>query len=271
MGEKSVVAGEEIKRYRIFVPARVEDNPQLLEMDPGYVAMLDNLPEDLRKAWREGSWDDPDIEGAIYKTEMARVRMQERIKALPYTGGRVYVWMDLGYGDHTSLGFFERVGAAWHVIDYYENHHQGLAHYAAILDAKSRSYGYNYDRIFGPHDLEQHDLGTGLTRRETFERLGYPVSVLPKSPLKDGIEALRIRFSQLVFDEDNCRDLIRALDNYRYSYDEKNLAYKKDPVHDWSSHAADMMRYWAMTPEFNFAQPDYSRMQQARELKRNIE
>jgi hypothetical protein len=43
--------------WRIFVPAKVEDNPILMERDPGYVAYLDDLPEALRKAWRAGDWD----------------------------------------------------------------------------------------------------------------------------------------------------------------------------------------------------------------------
>lgn len=34
-----------------FIPARVYDNRALMGQDPGYVAMLENLPEDLRRAW----------------------------------------------------------------------------------------------------------------------------------------------------------------------------------------------------------------------------
>src|SRR3990167_1361664 len=45
------------KHRLIFVPARVEDNPTILEKDPGYVQFLEGLPDDLRKAWREGNWD----------------------------------------------------------------------------------------------------------------------------------------------------------------------------------------------------------------------
>ncbi len=44
-------------RKRIFIPARVDDNPTLMDNDPHYVAFLDSLPENLMKAWRLGSWD----------------------------------------------------------------------------------------------------------------------------------------------------------------------------------------------------------------------
>lgn len=45
------------KRTRIFIPATVSDNPVLMERDPDYMHFLDGLPEDLRRAWRDGDWD----------------------------------------------------------------------------------------------------------------------------------------------------------------------------------------------------------------------
>ena len=40
-----------------FIPAGVYDNQVLLEKDPGYVSGLQSLPDTLRRAWLEGSWD----------------------------------------------------------------------------------------------------------------------------------------------------------------------------------------------------------------------
>lgn len=48
--------GERAADYR-FIPARVYDNTALVQQDPGYVHMLENLPEDLRRAWLEGDWN----------------------------------------------------------------------------------------------------------------------------------------------------------------------------------------------------------------------
>lgn len=53
------------KRYRAdenpddyeFIPATVFDNTVLLSSDPEYVRMLNNLPDGLREAWRDGNWD----------------------------------------------------------------------------------------------------------------------------------------------------------------------------------------------------------------------
>ena len=67
---------------RIFIPAKVEDNPILMEKDPEYVAMLNKLPDDLRKAWREGSWDVQEVKGAYYSDNMIQARREDRICSL---------------------------------------------------------------------------------------------------------------------------------------------------------------------------------------------
>ncbi len=42
---------------RIFIPSKIYDNPTLIETDPGYLNMLKELPEELKKAWLEGDWE----------------------------------------------------------------------------------------------------------------------------------------------------------------------------------------------------------------------
>lgn len=51
--------GDDTGRSRIFIPSTIDDNPSLLEKDPGYVLYLDGLKTtdpDLWKAWRHGDW-----------------------------------------------------------------------------------------------------------------------------------------------------------------------------------------------------------------------
>jgi hypothetical protein len=43
----------------------------------------------------------------------------------------------------------------------------------------------------------------------------------------------------------------KALKNYHKDYDEVNKVYRNNPKHDWSSHCADMIRYWAVTNQNN--------------------
>lgn len=47
---------EKAENYE-FIPATIFDNRALLENDPGYVDMLNNLSDGLRQAWRDGNWD----------------------------------------------------------------------------------------------------------------------------------------------------------------------------------------------------------------------
>ena len=41
----------------MFIPATVFDNKALMEKDPEYINMLNNLSDGLRQAWRDGNWD----------------------------------------------------------------------------------------------------------------------------------------------------------------------------------------------------------------------
>ena len=48
---------EKTGRTRIFIPSRVQDNPKLMESDPGYIKYLQSIQDDdLREAWLNGSW-----------------------------------------------------------------------------------------------------------------------------------------------------------------------------------------------------------------------
>lgn len=52
--------GVVIRRSRTFIPAKLEDNPTLVEKDPGYIATLEMIKAkdpDLYEAWRNGRWD----------------------------------------------------------------------------------------------------------------------------------------------------------------------------------------------------------------------
>ena len=69
----------------------------------------------------------------------------------------------------------------------------------------------------------------------------------------DGINAARVLFPKMWFDE-GCSDGLEALRQYRTEFDEKKKTFKDNPLHDWTSHAADAFRYMAqayrdMTPD----------------------
>ena len=63
--ETVVTADTPRARSRNFIPARVTDNPTLMDADPGYIARLEALPERERRTLLEGRWD-ISFEGLVY-------------------------------------------------------------------------------------------------------------------------------------------------------------------------------------------------------------
>lgn len=236
---------EKTGRTRIFIPSRVQDNPKLMESDPGYIKYLQSIQDDdLREAWLNGSWAGITLKGAYYRKQIQQARDEKRITSVPYeTMLPVYTWWDLGVGDSTCIGFFQAVGLEWRMIDYYEASGEGLNFYASVL----RQKGYTYAQHFAPHDIEVRELSTGKSRKEIAENFGINFDVAPNLPIDDGINAVRMKFKRLWIDEKKCEAFISAISQYQKEWNDKTGDYKSKPLHDWTSHAADMLRYWAVS------------------------
>ena len=184
------------------------------------------------------------IKGAYYAKELQEARQAGKITNVPLSKGHnVDTWWDLGVSDSTAIGFFQKIGQETHVIDYYEESGEGLAHYAKVLQDK----GYKYGTHYAPHDIAVTELGTGKSRLEMARSLGINFSLVPKLSIEDGINAVRTRFNMLWFDEEKCGRLLNCLSLYRKEWDDKRGMFRQRPLHDFTSHAADMMRYWAVT------------------------
>ena len=102
---------------------------------------------------------------------------------------------------------------------------------------------YVYKDHYAPHDIEVTDFSNGKTRREVAYQLGIRFKVVPKIPLEDGIHATTMILPRCWIDVDHCKNLIDALRHYHRKYIDKNRMFRSKPVHDWSSHACDAMRY----------------------------
>lgn len=183
------------------------------------------------------------ILGAYFGKEIAEAERAGRITSVDHDPALpVYTAWDLGVGDSTAIWFFQVAANEIRVIDHYENHGQGLPHYAGVLAAKR----YTYADDFVPHDARVKELGTGRTRVETLVSLGRKPRVIPAQKIMDGINAARLTIPRCWFDRTRCKDGLEALRQYRADYDEKVKAFKNEPKHDWTSHSADAFRYLAM-------------------------
>jgi len=199
-------------------------------------------PEEYEQEW-ECSFE-ASIKGAYYAQQLRQAREEGRIGNIPHDEMvKVSTWWDLGIADSTAIGFFQNVGHEWRLIDYYEASGEGLSHYLQVL----RDKPYQYDRHYAPHDIQVRELGSGKSRIEMAKSLGIRFEIVPKLNVMDGINAARSRFNTLWIDEQKCERFLNAISLYRKEYNEQMGEFKPRPYHDWTSHAADMIRYWAVT------------------------
>ncbi len=183
------------------------------------------------------------IEGAIYGDEMNKLDDKNQLARVPYDPTLpVSTAWDLGVADHSSIIFFQQKGTGVQIIDYHEERGHGLPHYIQLLEEKP----YIYKDHFAPHDIEVQEFGNGKTRREIAYQLGIRFKVVPKLPVEEGIHAVTMLLPRCWIDVDHCKNLIDALRHYHRKYIDKNRMFRSKPVHDWSSHACDAMRYLAV-------------------------
>lgn len=181
-------------------------------------------------------------EGSYYVKQLREA--QSRITSVPFNPRLpVATFWDLGIGDASAIWFVQRVGQELHIIDYYETSGEGMAYYAKYLKDKP----YQYSEHYFPFDGDVKELGTGVSRKETAESLGlFPIEIVPKLSVDDGINAVRLVFPRCWFDREKCQQGLNALANYHKVRDELRQEFKAKPEHDWSSHGADAFRYFAV-------------------------
>lgn len=269
-------------RTRVFISANVYDNPHIMDHDPEYVEYLNSLPGTLKKQWLEGSWEDFDIEGAIFGNEMREAKEQGRITRLPYDPlFPVDTWWDLGHRDHNVVWFVQKVGREIRLIDMYQVQFSNMR--AILFELKDRAdgLGYKYGVFVLPHDINVHEYSTGVTRAENFvtymreifnremslER-DYVIAPPMKYANADGIDAARVLLPYCFFDKHKCAEGIYALKSYHRKKIDGTSIYKDKPEHDEFSHASTAFMYGArMTETFTKQRQDMDRLNEKKKAK----
>lgn len=187
---------------------------------------------------------DMGVEGSYYAKYLDRMRLKGQIGIVPWEPGfKVHTAWDLGVRDSTAIIFFQVVGQTVRIIDYYDKNKEGLEHYIGVLQSKP----YQYGRHIAPHDIKVREFGSGMTRLDKARHLGITFTIAPNLSIMDGIEAVRTTLPKCWIDETSCKELVKSLEGYRQEYDAKRRVYKENPLHDINSHAADAMRYLALS------------------------
>ena len=209
------------------------------------------MPEEMIQQEFYCSFDAP-LVGAYYGQQMMRAFDDKRITKVPHDPQLlVHTYWDLGVADSTAIWFIQQYGLEFRVINYYEASGEGLPHYAKVLrgqvEGKEMCADYVYGAHYAPHDIQVREFTSGEKRIDAAKKLGIRFRIVERHEIADGIESVRGLLSQCWFDETLCERGIEALRQYRKDWDEKNKVYKDHPLHDWTSHAADSFRIFAMS------------------------
>lgn len=236
--------GSETPEDYTFIQAKVTDNKALMDNDPGYVQMLDNLPDDLRRAWRDGDWD---MFVGQYFTEFRRDLHVVQPFDIPSTWRR-YITLDYG---------LDMLACYWVALDdrgkayvYREVYQDDLIisdAAKAIKDATAP--GEHIAARFAPPDLWNRRQDTGRSVAEVFAAEGLPLSKASNDrvsgwldlkewlhPYKDsqGEDANLKIFA-------NCTNLIRCLPQLQH--DRHNPSDCTSNPHE-VTHGPDALRYF---------------------------
>jgi len=205
------------------------------------------------------------MEGSYYGDLIARAAVMGRMHSVPEFLASIgdpsrlvltTAW-DLGMDDATAiiLATHHPMTQEPYILGYYENEGEGLEHY--ITHLYSRSIGprpVKYGLHLWPWDAAVREWSSGKTRYQTAVRLGLnPVHVLPKIPhLMDGINGTRQFLARAhwvltpeIVGTFRSPGLLDRIKSYRREFDETTKTWGLKPVHDWTSHGADAIRYLA--------------------------
>lgn len=177
------------------------------------------------------------LEGAIYADELRKATAEGRITRVPYDETiPVQTFWDLGWADHNSIWFAQKVGFEYRLIDCYQNRLKKLQHYIQVLQDR----GYSYGTHFLPHDGD-HETVAAESIKKTVARAFPNCKTIVVERVQNKVlefKAAREIFGSCVFDETKCADGLQALRHFTYEIDERGQ-WSDKPKHDENSHYAD--------------------------------
>lgn len=223
--DREQIAWYAAKRYQIGPDAMFREYP--------------SFPEEAFKA---------SIDGAYFKRQMTKMRLDGRICHLPFDDGRVVnTFWDIG-NDTTSIWFHQTDGLRHRLIDYYENCDESITHYVLELKERKDRFGWTYGKHYGPHDLAVTEWGgPGKNRARIAQEAGLKFTIIPRVEDKnDAIDVARQFLATCWIDQKHCERGLWCLDNYRKKWNEKLGTWAREPLHNAASHGADSLMTGAM-------------------------
>jgi hypothetical protein len=216
-----------------------------IQLDPEqkfwYAARHATQGEDMKREFPstpEEAWEQS-TEGAYYAKQLINARNEKRIGRIPYDDTvPVHTAWDLGYNDSTAVWFFQVIGKEIHLIEYIEGSGESLSHWLGVVQSKE----YFYNKHLAPHDILAHEYTSGMTRQVSARKMGVSLIAVQRVDLIPGIDAARNILNRCWFDSVKCEKGIRALENYKKEWNDRQGCWASQPLHNWASHGADAFR-----------------------------
>lgn len=238
--------GEKAKDYT-FIPATVDDNPQLLEASPEYKQMLDLLPEDVRRAWRYGDWN------AMAGTFFPEFRRETHVIA-------PFVRVPREWKKYRAFDYgLDMFACLWVAVDfegrayvYREVQQSGLiVSEAAKLANALTPPEEHIEFTIAPPDMWNRQKDSGRSMAEIFAQNGLGLLKASNNRVQ-GWMAVKELLKPMKSDTDrpgllvteNCVGLIRNLPSIQH--DEKNPSDCATEPHE-ITHICDAARYFCVT------------------------
>lgn len=235
-----------------FIPSLVFENKYIMEHDPNYVKVLENLPEDRKQAMLYGNWDI--FDGQFFREFKRSVHVIEPFQISEHWNR--YIAMDYGLDMFAVL--FIAIDTKGRAYVYNEIHKPNLIVSEARQTLKSIMRHYKYKYIYAPPDLWNRNRDTGKSTAELFWEGGIDLTKASNNRIagwlnvKEWLKVRKVRNEQtgeLYEDSDlkifsNCVNLIKYLPQLQH--DEKEPNDVATEPHE-PTHITDALRYFCVS------------------------
>lgn len=242
--DRRYVEGERPEDYS-FIQALVTDNEALCKHQPQYLEQLDALPDDLRRAWRDGDWDA--CEGA-YFSEFRRERNVIEPFPIPSEWRRFRAF-DYGLDCFACLWIAVDSTGATYVYRELSRSGLGISEAAEAADAMTPPDERIYC-TYAPPDMWSRSQESGREKVELFRRAGLSGIVKSSNDREAGWLCIKELLRPGIDKEarlkifSTCRELVRCLPLLQ-----RDVRHPTDCATEPHeiTHITDALRYFAVS------------------------
>lgn len=245
---------------RCFIPATVWDNPHLVDADPGYVARLQGLPEDDRRALLDGDWDI--FAGQVFREFRRDIHVLEPFE-IP-RDWQIRPGFDHGTRNPTAAVWLARDPASgwWFVVDEHYEAEQPPSYHAEQIRRRGTAVLYadpSTQNRNGPHGERVADvyLQLGVTLLPASNDWDAGVSLIKELLHWQRDEAGALTAEPRLYFFSTCRNVLRELTSLTWKRAMEGASPSERTEGD--DHGLDSLRYALVGTRVKATKPQHGR------------